>query len=172
MRYFFWVFILLISCKESESEATNKEVYAGPVRIAKEVNMYYSEESLKKVNLQAPTLIEHQDGNREFPDGYYLEFYEVDGKLSSTLRADRAFFFKDENLWKANGNVIVKSAIKPDQLNTEELFWKPNEERIYSDKFVTVRTETELINATGFESNQNFTDYHFTDIHDSEFFLE
>ncbi len=172
MRHLFWIFIILISCSEQDTEATQKEVYTGPVRIAKDVDMYYSEGTLKLVKIEAPTLIEHQDGNREFPDGYYLEFYEKDGTLSSTLRADRGFHYKSEDLWKATGNVIVKSAIKEEQLNTEELFWKPSEEKIFTDKFVTVRTVDKLVNATGFESNQDFTDYSFKDVHDSEFFLE
>lgn len=162
VMYIFFAGVLFWGCDDTESDATKKEVYAGPLRVVHDVDMYYSEEARKKVKLKAPKLVELQDGNRDFPDGYYLEFYEEDGTLSSTLRADRAFYYKSENLWKATGNVVVKSMVKSDELNTEELFWKPNEERIYSEKFVTVTTDEQVMSGTGFKSNQDFTNYEFT----------
>ena len=134
-------------------------VYEGPVRRGNDVEMTYSEESTKKVVLKAKVLLEFKEGNREFPEGMFIEFYNEQGKLSSTLKADYGYYFKDKNLWKATGDVQVESLEKNQQLNSEELFWEPDDERIYTEKFVTIRLEKEVIYGNGLESNQDFTNY-------------
>ncbi|MDH5602833.1 MAG: LPS export ABC transporter periplasmic protein LptC [Cyclobacteriaceae bacterium] len=160
--------VLLQGCNEREGEIVDMAVYEGPVRQGNNIDMYYSETALKRVKMKAQKLLEYKNEDREFPEGIYLEFYEEDGTLSSTLRADIAYYSKADNLWKANGDVVVKSIIKDQELKTEELFWKPDEEKIYSDKFVIIRLEEKVIKGTGFESNETFTDYKILKIVDSE----
>ncbi|MDH5399077.1 MAG: LPS export ABC transporter periplasmic protein LptC [Cyclobacteriaceae bacterium] len=149
----------LFSCNENIEEAKQKEVYNGPLRIAHDVDMYYSETAIKKVKLKTPTMLELKDGNREFPDGIFIEFFELDGSLSSTIQSNKATYYGKEDLWKAVGDVVVKGYTRQQQLNTEELFWVPKEERIYTDRFVTIKEGENVITGTGLESNQNFSDW-------------
>jgi hypothetical protein len=44
-------------------------------------------------------------------------------------------------------------------LNAEELIWDQNKKKIYSDKFVKVTTEDEIMFGNGFESNEDFSEY-------------
>ena len=156
--------IFVISCTENEQAIRDKKVYDGPVRQAKNVEMYYSEVATRKSFLKTPRMLEFKDGNREFPDGLYLEFFNEQGEKSSVLRADYAEYMRVEKLWKATGDVEVKSLLKEQQLNTEELYWKPEEERIYTDKFVTIRQQDEVLYGTGLESDQDFTDFTITNL--------
>ena len=149
----------IISCKEESVERGKMEVYEGPVRRAENLDMYYSEESLKKAKLSAGVLLEFKNGDREFPDGIYVEFFDENGEKSSTLKGNYAYFTKADNLWKATGDVEVQSLTEDQQLNSEELFWKPDKELIYTDKFVIIRLQNKLIHGNGLESNQDFTDY-------------
>ena len=48
---------------------------------------------------------------------------------------------------------------KGEQLNTEELIWDPVKMKIYSDQFVRIKTEDEILFGTGFEADQEFTRY-------------
>jgi lipopolysaccharide assembly outer membrane protein LptD (OstA) len=59
---------------------------------------------------------------------------------------------------KAVGNVFLVNS-KGEQLNAEELIWDQNKKKIYSDKFVKVTTEDEIMFGNGFESNEDFSEY-------------
>lgn len=150
---------ILLACTEIGTPVSEMKEYDGPLRSAEDVEMYYSEESEKKIKMKAPVLYELKGGDREFPEGFFLEFYDEKGALSSTLSSNYAFYSKEEDIWKATGDVVVKSFEKNQQLNSEELFWKPDKEKIHTNKFVTIRFGNEVIYGTGLESNQTFTDY-------------
>jgi LPS export ABC transporter protein LptC len=87
------------------------------------------------------------------------------------LRADKGYFLKSENLYKGVGDVQVKNLIKDQSLQTEEIFWNPNEKRIYTDKFVTVQEKQTLFNGTGLEADQSFSTYKLMNVRDSRTLL-
>lgn len=155
------LFILFLSGLAScqQQEAAKPKVYTGPMREAENVEMLYTEKQLLKVKMKAQKIIELQNGDRDFPEGIYLEFYDEKGKLASTLRANSAFYFKTENKWRGRGKVEVKNLAKNEQLNTEELFWMPATKRISTDKFVTIKLESEVIYGTGLDAAQDLSDY-------------
>ena len=157
--FFVFGISMLYSCENVKREQEEMQLYEGPLRQVDSVRMYYSETTIKKVILNAASLMEYSNGDREFPKGIYIEFFEPDGGLSSTLKSNEAYFDKEKNLWKATGDVIVKSIVENQQLNSEELFWKPDTEKIYTDKFVTIRMQNEVIYGSGFESTQDFREY-------------
>lgn len=134
-------------------------VYDGPLRIGENVELYYTENNHVKVKMLAAVVYEFENGDREFPQGIYLEFYNEFDKLESTLRANQAYYFKKEHKWRGRGKVEVKNLEKNEQLNTEELFWKPAEEKIFTDKFVTIRMQGDVIYGQGLEGKQDMSDY-------------
>jgi LPS export ABC transporter protein LptC len=75
------------------------------------------------------------------------------------LRANSAFYFKVENKWRGRGDVVVKNMQKNQQLNTEELFWKPDTQRIFTDKFVTIKDDNDVAYGTGLEAAQDMSTY-------------
>lgn len=152
-------FILLLSWSCSQQETAKPVAYAGPLREMENVDMFYTEKQTLKVKLQAKKIFEFQNGDREFPEGIYLEFYDEKGILTSTLRANTAFYFKTEEKWRGRGKVEVKNIAKNEQLNTEELFWKPDTKRIFTDKFVTIKQQTEILYGTGLDAAQDLSDY-------------
>jgi hypothetical protein len=58
----------------------------------------------------------------------------------------------------ARNDVVVINK-KGEKLNTEELIWDEQREQIYSNAFVKITTDDEIIMGNGLESNQTFTDY-------------
>ncbi|HTH55982.1 MAG TPA: LPS export ABC transporter periplasmic protein LptC [Cyclobacteriaceae bacterium] len=153
--------ITLASCRPKE--AAKPVVYDGPLKQAENISMRYTERERLKTILQAKKLNEFQNGDREFPEGVYIEFYDVTGKLTSTLRANTAFFFKEDNKWRGRGKVEVINLEKHQQLNTEELFWKPDTKKIFTDKFVTITDNDDVLYGTGLTANQDLSDYHLKD---------
>jgi LPS export ABC transporter protein LptC len=158
--------VLLVICSSALifSSCNNTEVskpleYTGPLSEAEKVELFYSENERVKVKMKADLVYEFKNGDREFPKGIYLEFYDAFGKLESTLRANHAYFFKAENQWRGRGKVEVKNIEKNEQLTTEELFWRPAEERIFTDKFVTIAQQNDVVYGTGLEAKQDMSDY-------------
>ena len=121
--------------------------------------MFYSELDVVKVKMVAQKVFEFENGDREFPEGIYLEFFDVTGKITSTLRANSAYYFRDEDKWRGIGKVEIVNIEKREQLNTEELFWKQDTKRIFTDKFVTIKLQNEVIYGTGLEAAQDLSDY-------------
>lgn len=133
--------------------------YEGASSEAEEVTMHYTEKDILKVMLKAKRVLEFQNGDREFPEGIYLEFYDEFGKISSTLQANSAYYFKNENQWRGRGKVEVINIEKQEQLNTEELFWNMGTKKIFTDKFVTIKLQNEIIYGTGLDANQDLSNY-------------
>jgi LPS export ABC transporter protein LptC len=156
-RILFALLHLLQSC--GKNEIAQPVEYDGPQSEAEKVELYYTENEVVKVKLLADLVYEFQNGDREFPKGVYIEFFDEAGTLSSTLRANHAHYFKKDNLWKAVGKVEVINLAKNEQLNTEELFWRPTKQDIYTDSFVTIRMQTEVIYGEGLEAKQDMSSY-------------
>ncbi|HEX8037820.1 MAG TPA: LPS export ABC transporter periplasmic protein LptC [Chryseosolibacter sp.] len=155
--FLFAPFLLTTACNQSDMK--EPLIYDGPLRVGEDVELFYTENNQVKVKMVAALVYEFESGDREFPKGIYLEFYNAEGKLESTLRANEARYFKKENQWRGRGKVEVKNLDKNEQLNTEELFWKPDKEKIFTDKFVTIRQQTDVIYGQGLEAKQDMSDY-------------
>lgn len=159
MRHLPSVFVLFVVAACSTKQVSEPVEYRGPLREAVDVEMLHAEKDHIKVKMIAKRILEFKDGNREFPDGVYIEFYDVTGKVTSSLRANNAYYFKKEDLWRGLGNVEVKNYEKHQQLNTEELFWRPLAKKIFTEKFVTIKLESEVIYGTGLDALQDLSSY-------------
>jgi len=149
--------LLLLAC--GKTEVKEPIIYEGPLREMEDMELFYSQNSAVKVKMRTPLVYEFKNDDKEFPKGLYLEFYDVMGNLESTLTANHAFYFKSENKWRGRGDVVVKNVIKHEQLNTEELFWTPADEKIFTDKFVTIREQGNVIYGEGMKANQDLSDF-------------
>jgi LPS export ABC transporter protein LptC len=152
------IFLLasLFGC--TKSDVKQPVEYTGPLREIEKMETFYSENDTVKVKVLADIVYEYKDGDQEFPKGLYLEFYKF-GKIESTMRANEAHFFKEENKWRGRGKVEIKNLKKSEQLNTEELFWKPVDKKIFTESFVTIRKEGDVIYGTGMDAKQDLSDY-------------
>jgi LPS export ABC transporter protein LptC len=163
--YGLFIFLLAgsfaLSCNTAETKVP--EVYSGPLNEGENIETHYIEKNILKLKMQAKKILQMQNGDQDFPEGLYLEFYDEFGTITSTLRADQAYQFKAENKWRGRGNVIIKNIEKKQQLNTEELFWKPDTKKIFTDKFVTIKTPDDLIYGVGLDALQDLSDYKITD---------
>ena len=133
--------------------------YEGPINAGENVEVIYSEDGKNQIKLKAAVLLEFNGGDREFPEGLYLEFFDDNERLSSTLRANYAYYFKNENKWKGVGDVQIQNFENNQKLNTEELFWFPKEEKVYTEKFVTINLDDEIIYGKGLVAKQDFSSY-------------
>lgn len=162
----FWIAALLgllAACSGKKDDMSGMPLYEGPDVEIKDVVTLFSDSAKVRIKLQAETQLEYQEsGDRTFPDGVYIEFYEKDGSVSSTLRANYGEYIAKEKLYRGEGNVVVVSRVNGDELNTEELFWSPDKRQIFTEKFVTIKSEGEIHTGEGMTASQDFSSYTIT----------
>lgn len=157
--YFSLIIFLIQSCSSGLESNKNFEEYTGPIMEADTVEIIYSDSAVVRVIVKATKQYEYENGDREFPNDIFIEFYEPDGTMSSTLDANSAYYTKEKDLYKAEGDVEVIGYIDPRKMNSEELFWEPQKEEIYTDKFVRIQSEDQISTGTGLVAKQDFSSY-------------
>lgn len=133
--------------------------YEGAIQEFHESSILYSDSAVVKLKVDTPSRYLFETGDEEFPEGIYIEFYDVEGEITNTLKADYCYYTHEERVYHATGDVVVKGLQTKEQLNTEELFWNPDTEKIYTDKFVRIETEGEITMGHGLEAAQDFSSY-------------
>lgn len=158
--YSLFIVIAVFGCTKSDLKEPVE--YTGPTREVENIELYNSENERIKSKVVADLVYEFANGDQEFPKGVYIEMYNEFGRLQSTLRANYARFIKAEGHWLGQGKVELKNIEKNDQLNTEELFYNPKTKKIFTDKFVTIRQQGDVIYGTGLDAMQDLSDYVIT----------
>tara|TARA_X000001036_G_C20679776_1_gene805459 strand:- start:1442 stop:2047 length:606 start_codon:yes stop_codon:yes gene_type:complete len=146
------------SC-ESRKELLNQEIYNGPIMEMSNVNTMMTDSGKLILRLKAPKQLQFQNGDKSWTNGLILEYYSTPEKPICTFRSNFAHFNAKNNIYKGEGNVLVKNIETGDELNTELLFWSPAEEKFYTDNFVTIISEGEVHTGKGLSANQDFSSY-------------
>lgn len=159
-HWFNFIILALISaCNSGLEEKKTFEKYSGPIMEADTIKILYSDSAKVRVIVNATKQYEYENGDREFPNDIFIEFYEPDGTMSSTLEANSAYFTKETEIYKAEGDVEVIGYIEPRKLNSEELYWEPEKEEIYTETFVRIQSEDQISTGTGLRAKQDFSSY-------------
>lgn len=154
---------IFISCSndiEAIYEITASEDI--PTFLIVDLETYYSDSGIVQIKIFAPELLRYERKEikyDEYPKGLKVEFYDNSMNLTSVLKCQYAKYFIEKDLWEAKNNVEVYNIEKDEFLNTELLYWDIKNEKIYSDKFVRIKTEKEILFGQGFESNQEFSQW-------------
>ena len=144
--------------KIHEISIQNQTYY--PVETIKDCEIIYSDSAKVRVLLNATLMNRYADDLEyvEFKDGLRVQFFDVFGKKESELTADYAIIDDEKDLMLAENNVIVRN-VEGDILETDKLNWNQQKEEIFTNKFVKITTENEVIFGEGLVSNQNFSKY-------------
>ena len=146
------------SCN-SRKELLNQEIYDGPIMEMSNVNTMMTDSGKLILRLKAPDQLQFENGDKSWPNGLVLEYYSNPKTPICTFRSNAADFNAKDNLYKGEGNVVVKNIETGDELNTELLFWSPAEEKFYTHNFVTIISDGEVHTGKGLSANQDFSSY-------------
>lgn len=148
-----------MSACDDTADVSEVTPYEGALFEIENMETLYSDSAVVRVRVKAKRQLEFENGDREFPEGVYIEFYDVTGKISTTLEANKGHFDNKENLYTATGDVEVNNFVEDQKLNTEVLYWKQDKEEIYTDKFVRIETAEDILLGEGLTANQDFSSY-------------
>jgi LPS export ABC transporter protein LptC len=153
------LFAALLAACNAEHDLSKMQPYEGPLMEASDVETLYSDSARVRVRLTAPLEQQMENQDLHFPKGVYLEFFDKEGVKNSTLRGNSGVYVKEKNLYTVTGNVVIIDLQENKTLNTEELNWDPLKQQIFTDKFVTITTQEEILKGEGLDAQQDFSSY-------------
>lgn len=159
------LYLLFSSC-QTDIETINLITSAKnlPSESMKDAEIMYSDSGKVKMKLTGAQLDRYVDKEYiEFPKGMKILFYDDSMKISSELKADYGIRHEKDGKMEAKRNVEVVN-VKNEKLNTEHLIWDESNDKIYTEAFVKITTNDEVMYGDGLESNQDFTKYKIKNI--------
>ena len=155
---------MLFSC-QSDLQTIDEltRIDEGPMESVFNVEMVYTDQGHTRMILNAEQMdrYEGEEPYLELPQGLHVQFYDTLGNKTSNMSAKYAISYDDPEIIEAHNDVVVINEAG-ERLNTEQLIWDQKEETIYSDKFVKITTEDEVLYGEGFESDERFDRWKIT----------
>lgn len=153
---------VLISCKNDLEEIKSLSfIDTLALESARDIEVIYSDSGRIQATLKSPRMNKYQQDEEMmiFPEGFELIFYDSAMTIRSVITANYGKVDEKNGTMEAKNNVVVINKEKHEELNTEHLVWDQKKGIIFSDVFVKIITEDEIIYGDGLTSDQEFNSY-------------
>ena len=150
--------VMLFSCQpDMDTIETITAKDEAPIEALYDVKIIQSSHAKKQAVIEAPLMerYENDEPYLEMPHGVDVVFYNEYEEPTSSMKANYAINHDYKNIIEARDDVVVINEVG-EKLNTEHLIWDQDKESIYSEKFVKITTDTEILYGEGFESDERF----------------
>lgn len=158
---------LFFSCKNNFKEVQNIGILSSePLTIAENIVTKYTDSAKLKSVLVSSKMLDFSNREfafYEFPEGVDLTLYDKDNNKSNVI-ADYAIVYDETDLIDLRGNVVLHTHQK-DTLFAEQLFYDQKRQWLFTNKPVKFRTNNEIIDGNGFDSNMNFSNAYVLEVH-------
>lgn len=158
-----FIFSIFIGCREEKKIDISRRLDSSkmPTMSTRNISTLISDSGITQYKIISPIwdiYDEAQPPYWHFPEGLYLQKYDANYNVIATVAADSARYFKNERLWRLEGNVEMTKV--PDELFlSPRVFWDQRKQQLYSDTFIHIENSTHVIEGTGFESDENLSRY-------------
>lgn len=155
--------VFLPACREEQKVDISHTLDSSkmPTMLSRNISTLISDSGITQYKIISPVWYVFDEADTpywNFPEGLYLQKYDPNYNVIATVAADSARYFKNERTWKLQGNVEMTKF--PDELFlSPRVFWDQRRQKIYSDTFIHIENATHIIEGTGFESNENLSQY-------------
>lgn len=151
------------ACQSNEPDEINAVVDEEnhPSLSVKDLESIITDSGRVKYRFLAPEMNQYDNRAKpytEFPEGLHLIVYNDSGEVEARIKSHYAIYYKKEDLWELQNNVEAVN-FKDEVINTEQLFWDADKKKIYSDEFIKITTDEEILTGYGFESDEKFQNY-------------
>lgn len=151
--------LVVLSCERKPDLIRKSEILSLPSMTVRNGVTWFSDSGRLQLRLQAPLMTSYSNVDEpysEFAEGIYVIFYE--GKKDSIGYASSKYarFTDKKRLWELRDSVVLVNGSN-DRLETEQLFWDQDKDQIYSERFVKIINDDQIIMGTGFESDIRLT---------------
>lgn len=151
--------VLLSSCETKVEIIKNSDVLSMPSMTGRDFVTVYNDSGKVQLVMRAPIMETYTNDDSpytEFVSGIYVVFYDGHKDSVGYATSKYAKFIDKKKLWELRDSVILVN-VSNDRLETEQLFWDQEKDFIYTDRFVKIINEDQIIMGTGFESDIRLT---------------
>lgn len=156
--------MIVVSCgkedKRHRADAITNRA-SMPALEAYDVSTLISDSGITRYRMTAPKWLVFDKADTpywEFPEGVYLEKFNLQLKADATVEADYAYYNEPAQRWTLIGNVKALN-LEGERFETPLLYWDQKSEKVYSDSSIVIIRDQSIITGVGFVSNQEMTKY-------------
>jgi LPS export ABC transporter protein LptC len=153
---FLVILLSIISCENKIKFIPKSDLITLPSLTVRNFETFYTDSGKLQLEMSAPLMEQYLNNESpyyEFRSGIRVVYYNGKKDPGGTATAKYA---KSDNLWELRDSVVVINEGK-DKLETEVLYWDQTKNLIYSDRFVKITNEDQIVLGTGFESDPRLT---------------
>lgn len=150
------------ACKNDLDRVAAIEVPAdAPDRLTTDAEYYYSDSGRVRNRLRAGTIAEYTAGEQprtELGNGVELTFFDSTGHEGSRLTARRGRIWGKQRRMEVEEQVVFTN-VRGERLETEQLIWSQDSDRVYTNRPVKVTRARDIIYGQGLDAEQDFSRY-------------
>jgi LPS export ABC transporter protein LptC len=150
-----FLLLIIMSCENKINLIPNSDLLTLPSLSVKDFQTVYTDSGRLELVMSAPLMEEFSHDESpyyEFRSGIKVVFYDGKTDPAGSVIAKYAKYNKSSKLWELRDSVVVINEGN-DKLETEVLYWDETKDLIYSDRFVKITNEDQIVMGTGFESD-------------------
>ena len=156
---------LLSGCHKTEENKTNNvdiDLSTIPGMVTHDVSMLVSDSGLIKYHAIAPIWyrydLDKKNPYQYFPEGLVLNQIDQQRNIVSHIQADTAYNYENTDLWHLIKNVQIYN-MQGERFRTNDLYWDARNHKVYSDSFIHIERNYDILEGYGFTSNDAFSEY-------------
>jgi len=157
------LFLLPVSCKKEKTDMIPRftDRSAVPGMFADSVTTLISDSGKIRYKVVAEiwkVFDKAEDPYWFFPEKFYFERFDDSLHVESVVEGDTARYFTARKIWELKNHVKVMN-LSGEKFETSLLYWDQDRKRVYSDSFIRIEQESQILTGYGFESNESLTKY-------------
>lgn len=160
--------VVFSSCSPNKPEdikaLTNRDEF--PSLTVKELTAVITDSGKIKYRFITPELQQFDqkaEPTIDFPFGLHLFVFDANEQIDAQIKSNIAIYYQNKELWELRNDVEAVNS-KGEVINTELMFWDQKKKTIYSDQFIKITRENEIITGYGFESDERLENYKIKNI--------
>jgi len=145
----------VISCEKKNIKYEKIDILTLPSQTARDFITTYTDSGKMELVFSAPLMERYEkteDPYSEFKSGIKVEFHDGNIQPVASVTSRYAIYHENKKLWELQDSVVAINENK-EKLETELLFWDQKKNIIYTDRFVKITTEDQIIQGYGLESD-------------------
>lgn len=158
--------LMFFSCSRKIDIIKNSDIESLPTLTVKKFETVYTDSARLQLVMTSPLMERYTNQKSpysEFRLGIKVFFHDGHKDPVAILTSKYAKLNEDKRLWELKDSVVVINE-KNEILETELLYWDQGKELVYTDRFVKITSEDQIVMGTGLESNPRFTKWRIRNV--------
>lgn len=147
-----WMIVLLFWGCGKETPPEGKGPPPGPDQVLERSSITFTSAGKRTAVVYADRISKYLKEEKEILQGVKAQFYDQEGKISSTLTSQEGTVREGRNEVEAKGGVVVVTS-EGVRLETPLLRWNSLTNQVYTDSLVKISREGDVVTGLGMEAD-------------------